>query len=200
MNKQEWLQALRSSLRGIPQEEAEKSIAFYDEMISDRMEDGMTEAEAVAAIGSVEEITAKIVSDTPLTKIVKENIKPRHALRGWEIALLILGSPVWLPLLVAAVCVVLAVYVVLWAVILCLYAIDLSVAASGIASLAAACFYLTSGKLPASAAALGLAFLCAGLTIFLFLGFGQVAKGLLFLSKKPLLTLKARLIRKGDAQ
>lgn len=200
MNRQEWMQALRSGLRGIPQEEVEKSIAFYDEMISDRIEDGMTEAEAVAAIGSVEDITAQIVSGIPLKKIVKAKVKPHHALRTWEIVLLILGAPVWLPLLLAAVCIVSAVYIVLWAVILCLYAIDLSVAACSIACLAVVYFHLTSGSLLASAAALGLALVCAGLTIFLFLGFGQVAKGLLILSKKPLLALKARLIRKGDTQ
>lgn len=200
MNRQEWMYALRSGLRGIPQEEVEKSIAFYDEMISDRIEDGMTEAEAVAAIGSVEDITAQIVSGIPLKKIVKAKISPQHALRGWEIVLLILGSPVWLPLLLAAASIVLAVYIVLWAVILCLYAVDFSVAACSIAGLASAYVYLSSGKLPAFAGTLGIGLVCAGLTIFLFIGFGQITKGLFSLSKKLLLGLKSLLIRKGDSQ
>ncbi len=38
----------------------------------------------------------------PLAKIVKEKIKPKHELKAWEVILIILGSPVWIPLLITA--------------------------------------------------------------------------------------------------
>ena len=51
MNKTEFLDALRHALGKLPSYEVEQSIAFYAEMIDDRIEDGMSEQEAVAALG-----------------------------------------------------------------------------------------------------------------------------------------------------
>ena len=52
MNKQEFLSRLRKQLRGL--EDREERVTFYSEMIDDRMEDGLSEEEAVAAVGSLE--------------------------------------------------------------------------------------------------------------------------------------------------
>ena len=76
MNKDSFLIKLASALAGLPEEDIEKSLEFYSEMIDDRIEDGLSEAEAVAAVGTIEEIRAQIVKDTPLAKIVKERVKP----------------------------------------------------------------------------------------------------------------------------
>ncbi len=59
MNKSEFISALEQKLKGLPREDVEQSIAFYEEMIQDRMEEGLSEEEATAAIGSVEEIAAQ---------------------------------------------------------------------------------------------------------------------------------------------
>ena len=47
MNKEEFLSELRTKLSGLPQEDIEERISFYSEMIDDRMEDGISEEEAV---------------------------------------------------------------------------------------------------------------------------------------------------------
>ena len=69
-------------------------------MIADRMEDGLSEEDAVASVGSVEEIAAQIIADTPLSKLAKAYIKPKRRLTAWEIVLLALGFPIWFSLLV----------------------------------------------------------------------------------------------------
>ena len=56
MEKKAFMQALRRGLARLPEEERLRALAFYEEAIDDRMEDGMTEAEAVAAMGSPEDI------------------------------------------------------------------------------------------------------------------------------------------------
>ena len=58
MTKIEFSERLKQTLvtRGLPREEAAKSVEFYLEMIDDRVEDGMNEEDAVAALGSIEEI------------------------------------------------------------------------------------------------------------------------------------------------
>ena len=53
MTKLQFLLALHDKLTGLPRDEVEERLNFYSEMIEDRMEDGLSEEEAVAAIGSV---------------------------------------------------------------------------------------------------------------------------------------------------
>lgn len=200
MDKQTFLAALGDTLKGLSKEDREKSLSFYEEMVNDRMEEGVSEEEAVAAIGSVEEITAQVLSEIPLAKLVKAKVRPNRALKAWEIVLLILGSPVWLPLLLAAAAVFLAVYAVLWAIIFSLYAMDLSLAASGIACIAAAFLYAPSNNMPGMFVVLGTGLVCGGLGIFCFYGFNQLTKHILRFSKRVLLWLKSLFIRKEEAQ
>ena len=98
-------------------------MTFYAEMLDDRIEEGLSEEEAVAAAGAVEEIVRQTVDETPLAKIAKERVRPKRHLKAWEIVLLALGSPVWLSLGIAAAAVILAVYVSLWDVIVSLWAV-----------------------------------------------------------------------------
>ena len=100
MNKYEFLGRLRERLAGLPPKDIEKSLDYYAEIIADRVEDGMSEEEAVAALGTLDEIVAQILEDTPLPKLVKEKVRPKRALRTWEILLIVLGFPLWLPLLI----------------------------------------------------------------------------------------------------
>ena len=123
MNKQEFLAELRKGLSGLPQDDIEERLIFYNEMLEDRIEEGLSEEEAVSAIGSVEEIAAQTIADTPLTKIAKERIRPNRRLKAYEIILLTLGSPIWLPLGLAAAAVMLSLYIVLWAVIVSVWAV-----------------------------------------------------------------------------
>ena len=101
MSKQEFLAELKAGLNGLPQEDIEERLTFYSEMIDDRMEEGLTEEEAVLAIGTVNEVITQILTDTPLSKLVKERVKPKRTLKAWEIVLLALGAPIWLSLLIA---------------------------------------------------------------------------------------------------
>ncbi|MBR4965050.1 MAG: DUF1700 domain-containing protein, partial [Lachnospiraceae bacterium] len=88
MNKAEFLMALRERLSGLPEEDFNKSIDYYTEMIDDRVEDGMSEEDAVACLGSMDEIITQILSEVSLPKLVKEKVKPKRALAVWEIILI----------------------------------------------------------------------------------------------------------------
>lgn len=198
MNRQEFITALRKALSGLPQEDAEKSIAFYDEMISDRIEDGAAEEEAVAAVGSVEETARQILSDVPLAKIVKAKVKPNRSMKIWKIVLIILGSPVWLSLAAAAIAVLLSVYVVIWAVIVSLYCVDIAFALSGIACAVGAFIY--AYELPAGISAsvlfFGAGLICAGISIVLFPGFNRATRCILLFSGKIMTGVKSMFIKK----
>ncbi len=200
MNKTQFLDELKRRLTGLPQSDLDERLEFYSEMIDDRMEDGLTEEEAVAEIGSVDEIVAQIMADIPLSKLVKEKVKQRRGLKAWEIVLLVLGSPVWLPLGIAAFAVCLSLYVVLWAVLVCFWAVDLALAVSALGGIAAAVFYVTKGNIAGAGMMLGAAILCAGLAILAFLGCLALTKGLLRLTKKMLLGIKSLFIGKETSK
>ena len=53
MTKLEFLNELERQLSGLSQAEISKTTSFYSEIISDKTEDGMTEEEAVASLGSI---------------------------------------------------------------------------------------------------------------------------------------------------
>lgn len=122
MTRQEFLSELERALGKLPHAEVEQALAFYDEAISDRMEDGLSEAEAVADLGPVDEIAAQIAAETP--PIPRAIARANTGSRTLNIVLLAVFSPIWIPIVLALAAAALAVYVAIWAVIAALWAVD----------------------------------------------------------------------------
>ncbi len=200
MNKQEFFSELRKRLAGIPQSDREERVAFYGEMIDDRMEEGLTEEEAVSALGTLEELVAQIGSEIPLTKLVKEKVKPNRALRAWEIVLLVLGSPIWLSLLCVLATVIIVGYVVIWSVIISLWVVEISVGACFAAGVFAAVIFTAKGNAASGVAILGVGLLCAGLAIFGFFGCKAFSKSIFAWTKKLVLWIKACFMKGGKTK
>jgi uncharacterized membrane protein len=198
VTKQELTFMLAEKLNGLPWEEVERSMEYYDEMINEHMEEGMSEAEAIATLGSVDEIAAQILADIPLSRIVRAKIKPKRSLRAWEIILLILGFPLWFTLLLAVFSVVFSVFVSFWAVILSLYACELAFAVSAVACLPASILLFCSGEPLFALFGLGTTLVMGGLTIGWFFLCKYASKGLWWLCKQTMRGIKALFIRKED--
>lgn len=196
MNKQEFIANLRAKLSGLPKQEVEDRLVFYREMIEDRMEEGLTEEEAVAAIGSVDGIAEQIISDIPLTKIAKERIKDKKGLKTWGIVLLALGSPIWLSLLIAAFAVILSLYASLWVVIVCLWAVFVALVACALAGGAAGIVFVVAWNGATGVSMAGAGIFCAGLAILLFFGCKGATKGILRLTKKMAFSIKKGFVKK----
>ena len=124
MNGTEFSRALRRALGKLPSHEVEQSVAFYEEMIADRMEDGMREEDAVAALGPVDAIAAQIIAELP--PVPKAMAKASTGSRALNVVLLAALSPVWVPLALALALAVAGVYLCIW---LCIAALWLTVAA-----------------------------------------------------------------------
>ncbi len=196
MSRKAFLEALKKGMAGLPQEDIDKSIDFYSEMIDERMEEGFTEEEAITAIGTVQEIVFQILSETSLTKLVKAKVNRNHAWKTWEIILLVLGSPLWLPLIMAAILVVLAVYIVIWSVIVTLYALFFSCALTGITGVLASFVHFIVGDVPVAVLFVGMGLICAGVSILLLFGFNQITKGVIYLSRLIWRGIKSMFIRR----
>jgi uncharacterized membrane protein len=132
MNRSEYLAALRANLSALTEPEIEKALAYYDEIIADRVEDGLTEEEAVAGLDPPAKSAERILLDSPLNVLVKSRLKAQKKPSAIVIILLVLGFPLWSSLLAALLSIVLALYVSLWAVVSSLWLAFGCAAASGI--------------------------------------------------------------------
>lgn len=196
MNKKEFLAALKSALAGLPQSDVEERAAFYGEIIDDRMEEGLGEEEAVASVGPVDSIREQVLADTPLSRIVKEKVKPERSLRAWEIVLLILGFPLWFPLLIAAGAVIFSLYAVIWSLIISLWAVEISLWGVALGGFVAAAAFFLRGTPAAGVLTLGAGLFSAGLSIFVFFGCVAASKGVVRATGKAIQAIKRRLTRK----
>ena len=199
MNREEFLLQLRRGLSGLPEEDIEERLNFYSEMIADRMEDGVSEEAAVAELGSVDALVSRIIEDIPLTRLVKEKITPKRKPGAWEIVLLVLGSPIWISLLIAAFAVLLSLYAVLWSVVIVLWTLFAALAACALALSAGGVFFALKGTALTGLAVIGAGAVCAGLSIFMFFGCRAVTKGILFLTKKLARFVKRCFMKKEAA-
>ena len=186
MTKASLLMWLREAFSAYPPEEVEERIRFYEEMIDDRMEDGLTEEEAVASLGSLEEVIAKMAAEMPPLKT-----KKAMRLRWWEILLLVLGFPLWLPLLIAGFAVALALYICVWTAILCLWAGFVTIAVCSFFGILAGIAYIIFISRLTGIALLGAGIFCMGLSILAFWGCKVISAGTWKLTVK-LLTRKNR--------
>ena len=183
MNKQELLQALEAKLNGLPDQDIKKACEYYSEMIDDKIEDGLSEADADAAHGSVDQIAAQTLSGISLPTLV--------------IILLILASPIWIPLLAAAICLFLSVYLILWTLVISLYAIVISFATGAIGCIAAGIVLLFNQQITHGILYIGLGIICSGITVLMSLLAGEASKASIKLSKKLLIKIKLCFVKGG---
>ena len=186
MKKIEFLNQLKAQLWALPEADIQCSLDYYSEMIDDRMEDGLTEEEAVAAIGNLDEIVKQILNETPRPPQVVESSqnqnKVKNKIAPWMVVLLVLGAPLWIPLVAGVGSSVLGVYVSLWSVVIALYATAFALAVCAIGLLVAAFSLLWIRRFGKGAVMVGGALVCAGLAILIFLLSNLAAKGLIALT------------------
>lgn len=176
MTKQEFLSELERALGKLPHAEVEQALAFYDEAISDRIEDGLSEAEALAGLGPVDEIAAQIAAETP--PIPRAIARANTGSRTLNIVLLAVFSPIWIPIVLALAAAALAVYVAIWAVIAALWAVDAVLVLMPFAGLAALASTLGGGMPLPGVFVFGLSLVSSG--------FGLVASFAVFWASKLL--------------
>lgn len=192
MTKEQFLLALHDRLSSLPGEDREQQLAFYGEMIADRMEEGMTEEEAVAAVGSVETVAEQILSEKELTS--------KEAKETGKLVLLAAGSPVWIPLLVAVFAVAISGLASLWVGVVSLWAAFGALVAGAVGGIAGG-IVTALDVVPSGLGLIGCALFCAGLAIFLFFGCREVTKAMTWLTKQCVKLCKTCFFaKKGDAR
>ena len=195
MTKKVFLDSLREKLNGLPKSDVDERISYYEEMIYDIMDEGKSEEEAVAEIGTVDEVVYEIAQDTPLTKIVKEKIR-RRGLKTWQIVLICVTFPFWLPIAIVLAVIGLVAYILFWVGVIVSYAIEVALIVGHIANLIAFFGHVFSGDF--YVVPLALSMLCAGGAVLMFFGCYWATRGTIKLHKKIFTWMKTGIIQKGD--
>lgn len=165
MKKDEFLDRLGELLACLPAEQVEETKAFYAEAIADRMEDGMSEEEAVAAMGTPGEVAEATLDDLPAVPRAIARTKRRSGALLW--ALVIVGSPVWVPLLLAFAAIAFVIYLCIWVLAFCVWLVALALGGVGMVELAFAACGIAIGHVPYvfASAGVGLGLLGAALLV-----------------------------------
>lgn len=131
MTKREFLKKLRSLLHEMDRKEREKTIKFYDEMISESMDDGISEQDAVANLGNVYKIAGDILAEN-LGSGKQASRKSSPGLKVLNILLLIIGFPLWFPVMLLVIAVFLGCLLILCVPLLLLLALLVIVFTGGL--------------------------------------------------------------------
>lgn len=198
MNKTDFLDGLKSRLSGLPENDINEHLDFYAEMIDDRIEDGLSEEEAISQIGSTDNIVSQILENYPLSKIVKEKVKPKRKLAAWEIILLVLGAPLWIPLAGSAASVILTLIISLLAIFLSLWVVDAGLLAGFIGGIFTSVVLIIRGNILSGVLTVGAALVCAGLSVFMFFACKAITKCILSGLKKAAVKIKSHFVGKEN--
>ncbi|OYP46467.1 hypothetical protein CG709_03700, partial [Lachnotalea glycerini] len=110
MNKAVFLKELALYLNKMKKEDKDRFITYYDEMLSDYIENGMSEEDAVNKIGDPKRVAEELLESHDSVKIEI----PSTGSKFLNIILLILGFPLWGSLLLSGIIMIISIYVLLW--------------------------------------------------------------------------------------
>lgn len=131
MDKNDFFTRLRAGLTGnVAPAEVERLVNYYEEMIADLVEDGVSEEEAVSRMGDPNEIVFDAVDNAHAHDESEQNAQtaqaesvwtppamhytPRREVNWLMVVLLILTCPIWGSIAFAALCVVASIDLSIW--------------------------------------------------------------------------------------
>ncbi|HCM90280.1 MULTISPECIES: DUF1700 domain-containing protein [Vagococcus] len=177
MTQNQFITTLRRELLKRNVLDTETHINYYQEIIADYIEDGFTEESAVAKIGAIDDIVATITKEKnqPIDVIHKNSKSPLI----WT--LLIIGSPLWLSILLSIILLIASGIIILWCLPLTLGSLSFAFLLTGIVSLVGATF---NSGIYYVVTQLGVGIFTAGLGLLLLLGTTYSSQVIFSLTKK----------------
>lgn len=190
MNKSTFLKELKNALHRFSYEEIRRVTDYYDELISERVENGENEQAVIARLGSVKSIAAEVSTELVETRMVK-NSGIKSTGRNFITILLLCASPALLPVAIAFSAVLLALGITALTLILVMY---LSAAGLIIWSFPSGAFALSQAGAPGAMVTVGIIIfaaciiaatgaliqrICFKIIYWLTKGFAKTIKGIL---------------------
>lgn len=187
MNKEEFLKLLRMKLKSLPRKERDGALEFYSELIRDGIDSGETEEEVISRLGDIDSIAARIISESPSAGTRK---RFSTTAKVFIIIALVLGSPIWLSVIVSIFSVVISVAAALFSVLVSLYGTAIALLGTFIYCFVSSFFLMASSTL-GGLFRLGLSIMSLGLGALLTIACYELTK--LFI--KLIKTIFSKIIR-----
>lgn len=183
MNKAEFLNDLKFKLNFLSEEEREKTLNYYNEIIEDRIESGMSEEKAVSQMESTKVISEKLKPKENIQKTTSEKILDfidtlltKHGYL-FMLAILIFSFPIWSPIVATVLTFIAGILIFIGVVLLFIFLMIATGAICTVAGLIIGISFLTQSLLSAIAA-LGISMIFAGITILLTIGTIKIINGI----------------------
>ena len=119
----------------------------------------------------MDKIVKDIMQEVSLSSLMRSRIsssKEKAKNKGLWIALVIIGSPIWFPLMISFFLVLLSIYIVAWSIILTIYVIEISFSVSFFAGIITGIVLCVNSNPELGLVTFGLSFILAGITTLLF--------------------------------
>ena len=194
MTKNEFLKEVSKRFKSLDESDRQKGIDYCCEII-----DGLSEEEAVASLGGADRFAESFLSELAQSKGDGTQIaaSKKRKLATWEILLLVLGSPLWLSLILAAAAILMSIYITIWSVVLSFAVTDLALALSGVASIGCAIVYMVLlGGVNRMIFLIGAGLALIGVSIFMYYLCKWLFVAAVMLSKGIFIKLKNSLERR----
>lgn len=193
MKRNEFINKIEDNLKAFDQSEINEIINYYNEIIADKMDLGLTEDEAINSLGDVKDITNEIKTNILMKRT---NKKSTNSLKNFLIILGICSTPILLPIGITFAVLYFTLYIVLFSFVI-------AFGASGIAVIFA--FLLesvrtlsTSGELSAAFIQLGIGFILGAILLLLTVISIKITKVLLNGTNKFFIKIIRKRSKKGD--
>ncbi len=197
MTKELFLRELARRLHPLSDEEKAERLSYYEELLDDMIEDGISEEDAVAKLGDVHTIAEEILQEQPLPTLVKNRVRPKNGWNAAAITIAILGAPLWISLLLALIVTVAAVALSIVAVILSLILTAAALACAGVLMIVRG-FSLLPASGSYAVFGIGAGFVTLGTTCLMILAAKYSTIGLCRSGQWLFRAAKKRLIAKED--
>lgn len=161
MTKEEFLKSLRTQLKRGKVPDYQDYVDDYSELIDDRLEvAGATEQSILTELDSPTKIARAIIDEDG-----QPGRRISTGLTVWMVILIILGSPVWVGLLIAAVSLIATAYLLLWLIPFLIGVFDFSFFITGAVGVVASfvAFFATGAAYGVTQ--LGISILCIGIAL-----------------------------------
>lgn len=173
MNRQQFFITLQQELHPLPAGEREKVIFYYREIIDDSMEEGLTEEEAVARLGNMDDLVREIFISIDERR--KASIPAGRKVR--ISILLALGFPLWGSVLLVVLSLVLVAFILALLPVILLGSFTLTFFVGGIWAIVGSPFVILGITVSSGIAQLGIGIAALGLSVLSAVALGFTLKG-----------------------
>ncbi|MBE6148485.1 MAG: helix-turn-helix domain-containing protein [Firmicutes bacterium] len=189
---------------GLSQEQLSEKINVSRQTISNwEMGETYPNAEQLKILSKELKVSVdELLENDYFNDLKKESIckeKTPKKLNILEILFLVLGSPIWLSLLIVIIAIFLTTYIVLWAAIVCLWAVFFSLICCALLITLSGGVYTFALKELIGLAMIGAGIVGAGMAIYMFYGCKVATKGIGLLTKKSVIWIKNYLTKKEES-